>query len=213
MPCKQCLGIEAQFNDKVAKRELTKFQKTGAKPQTRMALDELRRIGISGRTLLDIGGGVGAIQHACAEEGAAQITSVDASAAYLAAAVQEARRRGYASVTTYLHGDFVELAPEIPPADLVTMDRVVCCYPDLVELLRPAAERARVCLGLVFPRDNWWMRAGARVANLLLRLGRSEFQAFIHPHAKIDQCAAEAGLELSYSEYRGLWRVALFVRA
>ncbi|HEY5564944.1 MAG TPA: methyltransferase domain-containing protein, partial [Rhodothermia bacterium] len=146
-------------------------------------------------------------------EGAVEITNVDAAPAYMTAAEQEARRRGYANLVTYLRGDFVELAHGIEHADLVTMDRVVCCYPNLVKLLRPAAERARVSLGLVFPRDNWWMRAGAHVANLLLRLGRSEFQAFIHPHANIEQCAAEAGLGLCYSAYRGLWRVALFVRA
>ena len=26
---------------------------------------------------------------------------------------------------TFLHGDFVALAPEIPPADVVTLDRVI----------------------------------------------------------------------------------------
>ena len=213
MACQQCIGIEAQFNAKVAKRELRRFKKTGGKQQTQMLLDVLRRIGVAGRTLLDIGGGIGAIQHAFAREGAAAITSVDASPAYLATANREGEEQGYAHLATYLQGDFVELAPNIEPADFVTMDRVVCCYPDLEALLRPAAERARIALGLVFPRDDWWIGAGTRVANLLLRLGRSKFQAFIHPHAKIEECAAEAGLELSYSAYRGLWRVAVFVRA
>ncbi|MGA7306139.1 MAG: hypothetical protein WBW88_14765, partial [Rhodothermales bacterium] len=90
MTCPQCLGIEAQFNDKVARRELKRFRKSGPKKSTRVLLDELRSIGISGRTLLDVGGGIGAIQHVCAEEGAAAVISVDASPAYAATARSEA---------------------------------------------------------------------------------------------------------------------------
>jgi len=62
--------------------------------------------------------------------GAAHATSVDASAAYLEAARKESSRRGLVDRVTYRHGDFVELAESIPPADIVTLDRVINVYPD-----------------------------------------------------------------------------------
>ena len=36
---------------------------------------------------------------------------------------------------TFLHGDFLTLASTIPAADLVTLDRVLCCYHELDPLL------------------------------------------------------------------------------
>jgi len=212
MSCPQCIGIESQFGDKVARRELRRFLKSGGKRQTKILLEQLREIGIRGRTLLDIGGGIGAIQHAFADDGASDITSVDASSAYLATAREEATTRGYAPRASYLQGNFVDLAPQIDLADFVTMDRVICCYPDLVDLLRPAADRARIALALVFPRDNAFMRAGAKLANLALRIGRSDFRAFVHPHKAVEDCVAEAGLSPAYSQNAGVWRVAVFVR-
>lgn len=212
MTCPQCVGIEAQFNDKVARRELKRFRKSGPKKSTRVLLKRLRSFGIAGRTLLDVGGGVGAIQHVCAEEGVKTIVSVDAAPAYTAAARSEAQRRGYAHRATYLEGDFIDLAGEVPPSDFVTMDRVLCCYHDMPGLLRPAAQRATTCLGLVFPRESWWIRGGARLVNFLLGLFRSKFRAYVHPHSTIEACAVESGLTLRFSDFSGIWRVVVYER-
>ena len=82
-------------------------------------------------SVLDIGGGVGAIEHEkLLAAGAAHATSVDASAAFLDAAHREAERRGWADRLTQRRGDFVALADEVDDADVVTLDRVICCYPD-----------------------------------------------------------------------------------
>ena len=137
---------------------------------------------------------------------------MDASTAYAAAARSEAERKGYLDRTTYLQGNFVELAPRVQSADLVTMDRVLCCYPDMPALLHPAADRAKRCLGLVFPREDWWVRGGARLANLLLRIFGSKFRAFVHPHDAIEACAVESGLALTFSGFSGIWRVVVFER-
>ena len=49
---------------------------------------------VGGATLLDIGGGVGAIRHELLAAGATSVTSVDASGPYLDAARSESKRRG-----------------------------------------------------------------------------------------------------------------------
>ena len=55
----------------------------------------------------------------------------------------------------YEVGDFVALAPDVEPADVVALDRVVCCYPDMAALVSPvggaraAPVRARLPARLV----------------------------------------------------------------
>ena len=45
------------------------------------------------------------------------------------AAREEGRRRGHDGRVTYLHGDFVDLADLVGPAEIVTLDRVINVYP------------------------------------------------------------------------------------
>ena len=96
MDCCQCHGIEEQFDHAEAARKLREYRRSGPARTTRLLLDELAREGVAGLTLLDIGGGIGAIQHALLKAGAAHATDIDASTAYLAAAREEASRQGHA---------------------------------------------------------------------------------------------------------------------
>jgi magnesium-protoporphyrin O-methyltransferase len=95
---------------------------------TRLLVEALRTQGIEGLMLLDVGGGVGAVIYALLQSRASVATDVDASAAYLATARDEAERQGLAERIAFHHGDFVVLAPTLPTADIVTLDRVICCY-------------------------------------------------------------------------------------
>lgn len=66
------------------------------------------------------------------------------------------------------------------PADIVVLNRVVCCSADGVELAAAAARLARRTLVLSFPRDVIWVRAGIRLLNASFRLRRSPFRAYVH---------------------------------
>src|SRR5690242_5347651 len=92
----QCSGIEHEFNPRLAERELRRFRRRGLRRSTRLLIDSLRPAVSPGAMLLDVGGGVGAIHHVLLDQGAASATHVDASSAYIAAARDEARRRGHA---------------------------------------------------------------------------------------------------------------------
>ena len=120
MNCDQCRGIEDFFDQKVAVREVRDYRKRGPRASTRLLLDALGAQGVEGVTLLDIGGGVGILQHELLKAGAAGATSVDASSAYLGVAKQEAERLGLAERVTYHHGDFVTLVPSLTEADVVS---------------------------------------------------------------------------------------------
>src|SRR5262249_45625807 len=116
-------------------KELARYRQHGPAKNTLLLVQALRAQlqaqGIEHRTLLDIGGGVGAIPHLLLHDGVRQASDVEASATYLAAAREEAERRGLAEHISFQHGDYVTLAPTIPAADIVTRDRVICCYGDM----------------------------------------------------------------------------------
>ncbi len=212
MPSCQCQGIEGCFNQWFVARELARYRRGGPAKTTRILVEAIEAAGVEGMTLLDIGGGVGAIQHALLQAGVSGATDVDAATAYTEAAREEAERLGLADRVRFLHGNFVDLAPEVPPADIVTLDRVICCYDDMRALVGLSAERARRLYGLVFPRDPWWARLLAPIPNAILRAFRNRFQFFIHPTPAVEAIVRAQGLERRFYRKVGFWQVVVYAR-
>jgi magnesium-protoporphyrin O-methyltransferase len=214
MVCNQCCGIENMFDEKKASQELKGYRKKGPGGGTRLLINVLASEGVDGMTLLDIGGGIGAIQHELFKAGINRATDVDASSAYLQAAQEESARQGHAEQTTFHRGNFVDLAPEIDAADIVTLDRVICCYPDMDVLVRLSSERAKKFYAVVFPRDNQLMRLAATVGNFFLRLSGNPFRTFIHSTAEVEAIVTSNGLRRHFYDTSGLvWQVIVYTRA
>ncbi len=213
MPHCQCDGIERCFNTQRVTKELARYHRRGAAKNTRLLVEALRVQGIEGRTLLDIGGGVGAIAHLLVQDGVRQAVDVDASAAYLAAAREEAERQGLAEQISFQHGDFVALAPTIPAADIVTLDRVICCYDDMPALVGLSAARAERLYGVVYPRDAWWVRLFIQVQNTVQRVMRRPIRFFVHPTVAVDATIRAQGLEWRSTRIAGPWQIAVYARS
>jgi len=210
--CGHCRDADAFFGEGTAKRDLRRYRKKGPLRSTKLLLEAVRQEGVEGATLLDVGGGVGAVQHELLESGLREAVHVDASAAYLEAARGEAERRGFQERVAYRHGDFVALAPELPEADIVTLDRVICCYPDHRAMLEAAAGRARRVLGLVYPRERRGTRLFMGLGNLWLRITGSAFRVYVHPAAEVDALLRGLGFRRGPSARTFLWRVETYVR-
>jgi O-methyltransferase domain len=202
------------YNEKLATSELRKYREKGPSASTQALIDAMKAEGVEGATLLDIGGGIGAIQHELLAAGAAHATSVEASASYLEVAQEESLRRDLGDRVTYRHGDFVELADSIPPADIVTLDRVINVYPDWERLTELAAARAERLLGLVYPRDTLLVRLVIFAMNFVLRLRRQSVRASIRSVDAIERIIRANGLSLHFSRSVGpAWQVAVYRRA
>lgn len=163
-------------------------------------------------SLLDIGGGLGGIQHALFERGLNQATHVDASSAYLRAAESEANRRIFTERIEFLKGDFVDLAKNISPADIVTLDRVICCYDDMQSLVKLSAEKAKKIYGLVFPRDLWLFRVLLPIVNFIISLTGTPFRIFIHRSEDVNRLLMEEGLLPVFHQSAGFWQILVFDR-
>ena len=208
-----CQGVDEMFSERTARYDLRRYRKRGPSKPTRVLLDALRREGIERASVLDVGGGVGVIQHELLDAGVARVTSVEASAAYLRAAKEEAARRGTADRVSYHAGDFVAVADRLEPADVVTLDRVICCYPDMEALVSRSADHAQRLYGVVYPRDAWWIRLGFSAMNLSMRLRRRAFRAHIHRTSAVDAVARDSGLTPKLRRRVGpVWQVAVYAR-
>lgn len=212
MPCNCCEITDQAFGEDDAKADLKNYRKHGPARQTQLILEDLRSLGLKDAALLDIGGGIGAIHHELLEDSAQQAVHVDASSAYLKEAKEEAERRGHSGRVSFIHGDFVEVAPRLSPADIVTLDRVVCCYPDFRGLLSAAAGLSRGAVALTYPRETWYMRLGLAAMNFLQRLRRDPFRVFVHPVAEMDALLNRQGFRRVALHRLFVWEAALYRR-
>lgn len=212
MTCCQCQGIETIFNQKRVERELQKYRKKGPGKPTRILLEAIQAAGVEGLTLLDIGGGIGAIQSELFKSGLAQATEVEGSSAYLQAAKKEAERQGYLDEVNFIQGDFVEMVKEIPSADIVTLDKVICCYPDLRTLVGLSSQRAGKIYGVIYPVDTWWMKLGVRIPNFFFKIKDNPFRIYVHPTQAIEALIRNSGLKRKFYRKLFMWHVAVYQR-
>lgn len=212
MPCAQCRGIVQEFDDRFAGRDLRRYRRRGPLGTTRRMLEGLLAAGVRGRTFLDVGGGVGVLAHELLAAGARSGMHVDASAAYVSAAREEARRRGTAERVTFMEGDFVALSSHLGAFDMVMLDRVVCCYPDMPALVDASASCAHRVLALAFPREHLFMRISVGALNLIQRLRRRPFRVFLHGPRRIEARVRAHGFRPLRRERSPLWHIHLYIK-
>jgi len=212
VPCNCCEITDNAFSESEARSELKNYSRNGPPKQTRLILESIRSLGLKNSDLLDIGGGIGVIHHELLEDVADEATHVDASSAYLKEAKAEAARRGHGERVNFIHADFTDVAADIPKADIVTLDRVVCCYPDFHGLLKAAAGHSRKALALTYPRETWYMRIFLKTANFFQRLRKDPFRVFLHPIADMDSLIQKEGFERVSLRRLFVWEMALYQR-
>jgi hypothetical protein len=212
MPCNCCQITDKTFGEGDARASLKGYHRRGPAAQTKEILKAVRSRGLKDATLLDIGGGIGVIHHELIGETVSSATHVDTSSAYLKAAEGEASRRGHAGRVAFMHADFMELAPTLPQTDIVTLDRVVCCYPDFHALLTAAAGRSKRLLAMSYPREVWYTRAAIRLINFVQSLRRDPFRVFVHPIMQMDSVLAAGGMNRMSLKRLVFWEIALYAR-
>jgi SAM-dependent methyltransferase len=205
-------GFASIFDRRSAEHDRDRYRRNGPDRTTRMLLELLAPYRSPGATVLDIGGGIGIIDHELLRTGGGRAVLVDGSAASLDVAREEARRLDLLDRIELVEGDFVRRAAAIDPADIVTLDRVVCCYPDAEGLVSLSAARVRTAYGLVLPRDRRLVRMATRLENFWMRLRRVPYRAYVHPTTRVDEIAAAHGLRPAAERLTAFWRVVVYDR-
>jgi len=212
MPCNCCQIENDTFGEEQAKADIRDYRRRGPANQTKLILNAIRSLNLKEAALLDVGGGIGAIHHELLKDVVRAATHVDASSAYLKEAKEEAARRGHSEQVKFIHADFTDVASDLPKADIVTLDRVVCCYPDFRRLLQAAAEHSQRALAFTYPRETWYMRVGLKVINFFQSLRRDPFRVFLHPISEMDSLLQTEGFERVTLRRLFVWEMALYRR-
>jgi len=211
--CTPAAGFTARhFDDKRARAELRTYHRNGPGPTTRRLLNGLRAVGANHGAVLDIGAGVGVLTLELLKAGMERALCVDLSPASLAVGREEAQRQGFAGRVAYREADFVAVAPEVTPADVVTLDRVVCCYPAYAPLLAAAAQHARRFLAVSYPRSRWLVRTLLRAENLLRQVRGDSFRAFVHSPQAMSLLLQQNGLRRVHRESTMAWYADIYAR-
>ncbi|MFI5282659.1 MAG: class I SAM-dependent methyltransferase [Candidatus Dormibacterales bacterium] len=198
------------FSERTAISEARRFRRSGLDRTSRRIIDLLKERGVEGRSVLEVGGGIGAIQIELLKAGAARAVSVELTPTYERVASQLLREAGLEDRVERRIADFAEAAEAIDKADIVVMNRAICCYPDMRKLAGAAADHTREVLVLTFPKRAWWVQMGLGLGNLALRVARREFHIFVHPPRDIIATAELHGLRTIANRPGFLWTLAAF---
>ena len=218
MPCPCCQppesgDYEGMFDTEWANREADAYLRNGLEARAEALIAFLVENCAGPLRVLDVGSGAGGVHHELLRRGLAEsAVAVEASSAYINAARTISERLGQDSQVQYLHGDFTAAADGIDSADAVVLDRVICCYPHLNQLLGASASKAERYLALSYPREKWWVRLAFGLFNVYLKLKRKDFRTFVHPHAEVHAIAVRDGLEQVHADTEGLWQITVFER-
>jgi SAM-dependent methyltransferase len=184
---------------------------------TGQLVDAIAELGLGGRTLLDIGCGAGDLALASLARGAASATGFDLGPGAIEAARTLAAERGVADRTQFAVGDGATI--ELPRADIVTLNRVLCCYPHVDALLTNSLGATVAVYAYTAPRDRGLIgvlnRIEIRFGNLWYRLRAKKFRgfrAYVHDLNVVDERIRAAGFSSVQRQRRGLWDLAVYVR-
>jgi phospholipid N-methyltransferase len=202
-------GLSDVFTDKSSRRDARKYRRKGLPARARKLLAAIGSL--ENRTTLEIGVGAGGVTVEMLRRGASHSTGVDAVAGQLEAARKLAQEFQVADRAEFVLGDFTER--DVANADIVVLDRVVCCYPDWRALLTSAIVRANNTLAMTYPQDDWIMHTVSRGMSAFWKLRRSEFRFRVHPATEMHAFLRANGFAPKVtSRYFG-WEIMVAERA
>jgi magnesium-protoporphyrin O-methyltransferase len=202
----------AFFTRRGAERALRRYRKRGLDKLSAKIAKVVKERGVAGATVLEVGGGIGALDVELIQAGAERATNVELSPEYEVAAAELASARGVQNRIERRVGDFVA-EPDIPEADTVVMNRVVCCYPDYEALVGAAADHARRLLVFTFPRERALVRGAFWLMNVWLRVRGNDFRGFVHSSSAMLEVGRQHGLTPVLERQGPFWQLAALERA
>src|SRR5437867_5786928 len=155
-------------------------------------LEALVEAGLEGRTVLDVGCGIGDLSMAAIGRGAERATGIELSPKAIEVGTAIALERGLQDRMTFRAGDGSKV--DLPPADVVVLNRVVCCYPDIESLVSHSLAAAGSVYAFTAPPSTGIAGAFVRVfgwfSNVWYRLRNRKFRGFrvfVHDIDRIDE--------------------------
>jgi predicted TPR repeat methyltransferase len=210
--CGHTCDMSKYFDSKKAKSEVRQYLNHGLPGHARAMLAAVSKHDLKGTTLLEVGGGIGALQIELLKRGVEEATNVEVSPASLVAASSLASQLGMADRIHQHQADFASQPDRVGPADVVILHRVVCCYPDMPRLVAGAANHAQRLLAMSFPRNEWYVRFFIELQAQWAGFRHSRFRNYVHSPEAIIRAATDEGLKLASQTFSGVWQIVVLER-
>lgn len=210
MTCNCCEITDTTFNEETARADIKEYLKRGPAKQTKLILEAVRALKLKNVSLLDVGGGIGTIYHELMQDVVDDVIHVDASSAYLKVAKEESTKRGKVERIQFIHADFTDVEKGIEKTDIVTLDRVVCCYPNYRELLTAAGNHSKRALVMTYPREVWFLKIGLGIINFFQKLRNDPFRVFVHPISQMESLLNKLGFSRITTKRLFVWEMSLY---
>ena len=208
-----CDAAERQFSEKNATKDLARYRRKGPESTTRLLLAGLARTGPLHGQLLDIGAGIGTLAFELLDRGLTSAIGIDLSSAHVSIASKEASRRGRSGSARFVRGDFLDVAGALPSADIVTLDRVVCCYPQYERLLEHSLRHADQYCAFSYPKDRWYIQTWVGLENLGRKVSQSPFRSFVHSVPAMENVIHKSGFKRLSHSCTPAWCADVYVRS
>lgn len=180
-----------------------------------LLLDRAERQGIRGRTVLDLGCGMGGVALEALRRGASRVTGIDLSPVSIEVARRRAAESGAGDRARFEAADGA--APGHPQHDVVVLNKAICCYPDPERFVAASAPAAGSVYAFSVPesRGPWGLlsRTVIFLENAWRWIRRDPFRAFVHDVTRIDRAIRDRGLEPADRARQWMWHVAVYRRA
>jgi len=206
-----CCGADQLFDERTAKKQYKSYLKSGPSRVTKNLISQLKRTSL-GESLLDVGGGIGAIQWWFLTHGGKQTFGVDASSGYLKIAQEHAAKNKFKESTHFIMGDFTDKANELPSVNHVTLDKVICCYPDFKAIITLACSKATQTVTLSYPMDGFIADLVRGLGVLFIKLRGNPFKPYIHRVASVRALFVENGFDLKERSLSFPWHVETYIK-
>ena len=110
----------------------------------------------------------------------------------------------------FIYGDFNDHHKDLVKHDIVTLEKVVCCYPHINDLLENSLSKADKIYGLVYPVDNFISRTLNICSTFYFKIKGSQFQTFVHSEAMMHEKILSKGFERVFYKSTFPWHVAVY---
>jgi methyltransferase family protein len=197
-----CCGADLFFDKKTAKKQYKSYLKKGPSRVTKKLIGQLEKIK-TGASLIDIGGGIGAIQWWFLKHGGEQTFGVDASSGYTALAKEHAAKNNFKESAHFMMGDFTDKSEELTKADHVTLDEAI---------LNLACEKATNTVSLSYPMDGFITDIFRGLMVLFMKISGSSFKPYIHRVASVRALFVDNGFELKEKELSFPWHIETYTK-
>jgi magnesium-protoporphyrin O-methyltransferase len=200
------------FKPRAARKTLRRYQKRGLDAIEHGMVASVPPRAVEHARVLEIGGGIGTIQAELLLAGASQGEIIELVSAYEPYARELAREKGIDNRSAFRVADVLNRPDAVAAADIVVLNRVVCCSPDGVRLAGFAARLANRMLLVSYPRDRVLVRLFMRMMNSGFRLLGRSFRVFLHPRLSLYEAVQDAGLEVIGTGRTFVWEFSVFRR-